>query len=491
MSRLVRAGVAAVLLAVQPAYAGECLEEFSKGTDYFPADVKSSLTPRKDLSSIQAVVQTANLFEIAYGSYFKVILEHMSKEQYVLVQCGAPIPTEAEINAVQGLPNQYTRKSFTIPLGEVATESTVQLSFLENLGLMDRVRFVSKYAVGACWQKAKECNGGYEGAYGQAAGLAAQNEQVNATFTDCSSASCTANKAEAKYIHFSASQDPSPLAGAEHAKFLAMFFNKESEAKAMFDRTLQEYNALVKTPATNAPRVAWIEKSGWGTVAFKISMAGYKTRFVTDIGGANVDAAAISSNLGAKVTTSDIVPGNSLAGKKMELAISGYATEQEASDAFFAALSNVDVVIDETYDSKPKDYTFATFLTKFKLQQTSTLPFIANKKVFRLDGTISSNNDLDWFESRLAHPQWMLQDLDRAIHGTGSTFRFLRNIAVGESPQVISKDDCKTLLPACSETDKPQDIKPLYDTTLVSGTSRGARFAIAAALAAILVTLSA
>jgi len=475
VSSTLLACVVAQLVLLQSVDSSECLETFSDKENYFPSSVQVSVAPRSQLSKISTIVQTAGLFSIDYGSSFKVITEHMAKEQYVLVQCGAPNVTEAEIDAVAPLPSQqHTRKTFRVPLRQIATESTVQLSYLHELGLADRVEFTSKYAVGPCWQKSKACNGGYEGAWGDAVTKATQDASVDAIFVDCSAAPCSSSS-NPKEVHFSASQDPGPLNTAEHIKFMAAFFNKEDQANTIFAKTLRDYNNLIQAPAANAPKVAWIEfaaQSSWSAESFKVSMAGYKTRYITHAGGLNLDVSAMQSSIGSKLVVADVVPGVPLSGQKLTLATSGYSSKSEASTAFFAALADVDVVIDETYAPTPSSYSFSSFLTNFDLTSASALPFIANQKVFRIDGTISSENNLDWFESRLMHPQWVLGDLKDALHGTGGSRKYLRNIAASESPQVITSSSCTTLLPACNDATTSEAIPLLFTPASVSPSMR-------------------
>ncbi|CAE8605194.1 unnamed protein product [Polarella glacialis] len=98
------------------------------------------------LSEAYEGITGADLISISYGQQFKVLTEKMSKEQYVLMQCGMAQPTLEEVDFVAALPPGYQRKHFTIPLHRVATDSTVHLGFLSLLGLQDRVAFMSPYA---------------------------------------------------------------------------------------------------------------------------------------------------------------------------------------------------------------------------------------------------------------------------------------------------------------------------------------------------------
>lgn len=457
-----------LVLAFGPssAVSTSCLETYTDGESLFPSDVQVSMASRGAFSGDPAIVEAASLVSISYGPHFKVLTETLSREQYVLVQCGAPAVTDADVDIVAPLLDGYERKRFTIPLEEVATESTVQLSFLEALGVTDRVRFTSKYAVGACWQKARECNGGYEGEWGNATLRGPQDAAVSAVLSDCTPP-CEGE--DPNVIHVSASQDMGPLHTAEHIKFLAAFFNKEAEANSIFAETAEDYNNLVRESVPSSPKVAWISKVTWPELGFTVSLATYKTMYVSDAGGRNVDEAEATAVAGSNLRVTDAVVGQPAAGRTLEIRVSDFAGgEAAAAAAFTAMLADVDVIIDETYAPVPGDYNMDSFLSEFGIDAQSTLPAIAGQKVFREDGTLSENGDLDWFESRLAHPQWVLQDLTRGLHGDGESFRYLRNMAAGETSHIVEVAHCTTQLPACGEVSTPADIPLLYATTDMS-----------------------
>lgn len=458
-------GVAALLvLAFGPtkASSSSCLETYNDGDSIFPTEVRMSIASRGEFSADPAIVEAASLVSISYGSHFKVLTEALSREQYVLVQCGAPEVSDAEVDAVAPLPEGHERKRFTIPLQEIATESTVQLSFLEALGVADRVRFVSSYAVGACWQKALGCDAGYAGQWGDATLRATQDAAVTAVLSDCTPP-CHEGE-DPNVIHFSASQDVGPLHTAEHIKFLAAFFNKEAEANSIFAGTVEAYNDLMTAPASSSPKVAWVSKDSYGS-RFVLSLATYKTNFVTDAGGRNIGEDEVRSSAGSNLQVTDAVAGSPGSGQTLSLGFSDFADVPAAAAALVAALADVDVIIDETYASVPSDYNMESFLSEFGITSDSTLPAIVGQKVFRLDGTLSESDGMDWFESRLAHPQWVLQDLARAFRGEGETFRYLRNIATGETPHVVEVAHCTTQLPACGDVTSPADIPVLFAIT--------------------------
>jgi len=447
--------VGLVILCLRHAAAGKCLDANQCASlDCFPTSAHARQGQR------YAEVQFAALFSIKYGRYFKVVEDHKSKEQYVLTQCGCGSATTQQIDATAPLPANYKRKFFQIPLDNVATESTVQLEFFKELGLTDRVRFVSSYAVGACWVALNQCNAGFEPSYGNSTLRTMQEAQVSAIFKDCSGNSCAA---EAKTVHFSATQDPSPLNSAEHIKFIATFFNKEREANLIYDRQVTAYQNMRRGHQSPALRLAWIKK-GFSN-DYVISLAKYKMQFVADAGALNVNKIDIQNALNSIAVTTTV------SGDELSLPFAAYGGNQsETATAFMAALSNVDVVIDESWVAVPRDYTFSSFLNTFFLDASSPLPFVANRKVFRTDGAISAANNWDWFESRVAKPEAFLADLIKAVHGESGSLRYLRNVAQNEEPRVLA-GQCNVRLPAC-EGGVASDIPLMHiahDATKTSG----------------------
>mmetsp|Transcript_29201 Transcript_29201/g.53852 ORF Transcript_29201/g.53852 Transcript_29201/m.53852 type:complete len:492 (-) Transcript_29201:76-1551(-) len=439
----------AVRTLVEQQDAGECAKNAQTGDQYFPADYLATYRKLGAVGNLDAPISSAELIQIDYGSNFKVLTEKFAKEQYVLTQCGTLAPTDAEINLVKTLPSGYTRKHFSIPLQEVRAESTVQLSFLDVLGLHDRVSYISKYAVGSCWQKSISCGGVAADSYGNQTLQSEQRTAVDAFFADCpwdyttNAPNCKALNSMAKAVHFSASQDPAPLHSAEHVKFMAAFFNKEEEAEQFFQSKVSAMQALKQESSasdSDKPLVAWIEKSWDGKV--KLSTADYQKLLVEYAGGEMVDAAAVKSALGDKMDASH---------------------QTEDVSAFFDALKDVDAVIDLTYSSDVATYDFEAFLKGYGLDSSSDLPFIKNEKVFRVDMHVSGKSNLDWFESRLAQPDMAVEGLQRVLKPDSSKpKKYFRNIATGEAVEVVKKDACTAKLMTCNPSDYPAEL-PMID----------------------------
>lgn len=405
----------------------------------------------------------ANLIAIEYAATYKVLTEKFSKELYVLTQCGTKPPGEAELADVIGRHTNYTVKHFTIPIQLAASSSTVNLAFFKALGVEDRIKYIDEYASGPCWQKALGCGGKLNATFGSA-----HMVEVDAVFMDCHwSGACDNVNKQAKGVHVSAPQDPSPLHSAEHIKFIAAFFNKEALATQLFASTVAAY-ANAASAASPKPLVAWISftaASEWSPASFDLSQASYKLKMVVDAGGANVDGAVVKDRMGSAMSVTEAASGNTY--KVMLSSFNG--SRAKASAAFFSALGHVDVIIDETYAVAPKSYTIDSFLTQMGLSSDSDAAFLKNNMVLRIDGTISENDGLDWYESRIAHPDWAVQGLARQIFNDESKqHMYFRNIGKGETPRVLLKSMCTSRLPACDAMAYPTPIKMMTGSVSTS-----------------------
>jgi len=390
---------------------------------------------------------------VAYGKNFKILTEKLSKEQYVLTQCGTEQPSDSDMDAVAPLEDGYQRKHFTIPLQSAVADSTVTSGFLTKLDVQDRVAFVDSYSTGPCLQQAMQCDAILESSYGGNSTVRAQQlDSVDVAFMDCSG-SCTDLRARSNAVHFPATKDSGNLHSAEYIKFMAAFFNLEGLANELFESSVAAYKQSRIT--SNSPVIAWISSSDYAT-AFVLSQASYKKELVEAVGGENLDASTLSSDF----ATSDAVYGNPAAGKSYSLEWNG--DKDSAAQKFAQSLVGVDIVIDETYAPDPSSYTLESFLSSFSLNSSSDLKFIKNKMVMRVDGTISEALGLDWFESRVANPEWAAQGLARVVHPDESMLRkYFRNVAKDEQPEILTASMCDRELPRCQQTAAPQALKML------------------------------
>lgn len=426
---------------------GECWgTELSDGQTYFPDNVQA----KSDAS-------LAQLFSILYSDNFKVVTSKMAKEQYVLTQCGQPQPTDAQVTAVAPLESGYMRKYFTVPLQSAVALSTVQLAFLAALDVQDRILHVDQYATGPCWQKAIKCGSVLENADSNSTHHEWQKSSVDAVFMDCGS-DCSKVSAQQNGVHVPTAHDSDLLATAEYVKYMGAFFNKEPLANELFAKAKRSYEQAASGAQGNLV-VAWINFQNWGEPEFIVSQATYKLRLTTAAGGSNLDVASALANVpGLRVT--DAVASNPAAGKTYTVNVSAYADKAAASARFFAALTNVDIVVDEVYAWNPSDYNFDSFLDAYGLDASSSLKFVQNKMVLRFDRTISESKGLDWYESRIAHPDLAVDGLARVLHGdTTKAAKYFRNVAKDETvDQIVSAQDCSKALPVCSADADPETI---------------------------------
>jgi len=480
----VRGGALAAQLEVRIA-AGECSEAVLSGSNtYFPVQAQ-----------VQADSEMAQLFSVSYLSTYKLLTSKLAKEQYVLTQCGQIPPADAAVDEAEPLPAGYVRKHFTVPVQRAAAPSTVLLSFIDALGVQDRVSYVDEWAVAPCWQRALACDAKLESSWGNTTLHGVQLDSVDLVFMDCGTDNdCSNVNQRPNAVHVPATHDAGLVESAEYIKFIAAFFNSEPKAKQLFAATRAAYSQASVGAGPSPLTVAWLNynaQGAWSAESFVVSQATFKTGMVAAVGAVNFDAATQLASV-AGVQVSDAVPGKPAAGKTYTFPTNG--DKANISAAFFEALAGVDVVVDEVYAPVPANYDLEAFLAAYGLAADADLPFLKNRMVLRIDRTLSeSKQGLDWFESRIARPEWALDGLAHVLYGDQSrAARYFRNIAKGETPdQVLGAAACTRAMPACSAEMDPQPILLLGDVSVGVGDANGARAAVASGTALVLLWLAA
>lgn len=403
---------------------GECVDSTAGDVSLYPAKVSSFPDPA--VTAAEADVSAAALISVAYGNHFKVLTEELAKEQYVLTQCGTSQPTDEEVNAIVS-GTGYQRKHFSVPVQDVTAASTTILSFLRRLGVEDRVAYADAYAVHGCWQKAASCGSTLESAWtGNATKLEEQLDSVEVVFMDCNS-DCSNVRARSNAVHVPATKDNGNLHSAEYIKFLAAFFNLEELALRTFQDTVTSYTG--RQASASAPVVAWIQWNSWYS-RYELSQATFKLQLVTAAGGRNVDAAQLSQSV-SSMAVEDAVAGNPGAGKTYYVPAGD--DRAAAANALLAAMQDVDIVVDETYAADP-----------------GTQKFLTAQKVLRVDRSYTSLGSLDWYESRLAYPDWAATGLARyVLDDTTKLPRYFCNVALDEAPELVTAESCQQSLPSC------------------------------------------
>jgi hypothetical protein len=118
-------------------------------------------------------------------------------------------------------------------------------------------------------------------------------------------------------------------------------------------------------------------------------------------------------------------------------------TFSSAAD-LLAAISNVDVLIDETFIGS----NLTAFLQNYQIKEAdqAKYKFLANKKVYREDGILTATGGYDWFEAPVAMADALLQDMINAVNPSapfeGYQRNWLRNIALGEPIKYSTEANC-------------------------------------------------
>jgi hypothetical protein len=380
-----------------------CVTSFNNTNNYFPAPFQIDVYA-VPLGSNPVQAQD---FTVQYNNTFKMVSNSFVNETYVGYQCGTPMPNSVPAGA----------KVFQIPLAALGTDTTVPVAFIELLGLQSALKYMDPtFITSPCLLKLvnESAIASFDTSFPANKTLIAQQEStLSAVFKSSQKPSNNS-----RYISFDATSDPGPLKRAEWIKYLALFFNLEPEAKAIYDQIALSYNCQRAAYAnrTSKPVVAWVN---YYQNVWTVSNATYKLLLTADAGGANLPNAsyrAYNLSKGAAEVT-----------------------------AFQAALQNVTVVIDESYAADPATYTLATFLANARLNGTATPPpFVTNRQVWRQDKLVSpdSTGGLAWFEEAVAEPQVVLQDLISAFWGTNVTHTFFRNVAQNETLIVADPTQC-------------------------------------------------
>lgn len=108
------------------------------------------------------------------------------------------------------------------------------------------------------------------------------------------------------------------------------------------------------------------------------------------------------------------------------------------------AISNVDVLIDETYIGDD----MSDFLKNYEIASgdESKYKFLQNKKVFREDGILTASGGYDWFEAPVAMADALLEDMINVINDQAPSPEYkrhwFRNIALDEPIKFSSVDNC-------------------------------------------------
>ena len=219
-----------------------CVENYDESVDYFPEKTQ---------------VTHADGFTVEYFNNYKVVtvaapwLGAEDSATYLLVQCGTPAP--------EGFEDAVTVE---VPINSFVSMSTTYLPYLDAFGLLDRLVGVDfgAYAYNPTVQEMLAAGELAELGSGSTVNVEAALELDPDGITTSASGSAdfdTHPKLEevgltvvlnADYL------DITPLGRAEWGKFIATFFNEETQADALFNDVVAEYEALTELTTDVAER---------------------------------------------------------------------------------------------------------------------------------------------------------------------------------------------------------------------------------------------
>jgi iron complex transport system substrate-binding protein len=342
--------------------------EYDASIDYFPE---------------KANLQYTEGFTIEYHNHYKVVTVvtpwpgASEALQYVLVQCGAPAP--------EGFRQEQI---IEVPVMSIVSLSTTYLPFLDELGVLDRLvglddaTYVSNPTVLKMAEEGQLAALGYGSGVNveQALDLSPDLIMAYGSGAPDYDAHPVLIDAGLKVVINAEWTDTSPLGRAEWGKFIAAFFNKETQADTLFGEVAQKYNDLVALASSASERPTVFANTDYQGTWY--------------MPGGNSFAAAFLKDAGASYLWADDPSAGSLP-------LAFEAVFEKAQDAqfwvnigFFFTLEDL-LAVDARYAD------FAAFQTG---------------NVWNNDARTSPAGGNDFYESAVAHPEVVLADLIKIFH---------------------------------------------------------------------------
>jgi len=362
-----------------------CIETFSPEVDYFPEKV---------------TIEDATGFTVEYFKHYKVVTvlnPWRGAEQqfkYVVVQCGAPAPTDVGDALVIEAPAQ-----------DVIAMSTTYLPHLEKLDVLDRLLGLDSYTyvnnpkVRTMIEAGALIEIGFGAEVNIEQTIAAQPDLVMTYGSGDPQYDAHPKLLEAKIptVINAEYMEGTPLGRAEWIKFTALFFNKEAKAQEEYAAMKQRYQAVAEKVKAAATKPTVIT-----------SMASKDTWFVP--GGASYAAQLISDAGGAYLFADDTSAGS--------LSLSFEEVYDKAI--------NADVWLLNTFQR----YESVEAILKEEPRYAG-MAALKNGNVWNNDKRVNENGGNDYWETGVGNPDILLADLAKILHPelmTDHEFVFWRKI---------------------------------------------------------------
>jgi iron complex transport system substrate-binding protein len=209
-----------------------CVQTYNQQTDYFPEKVG---------------IKYAKGFEVEYRKNYKIVTVKTPWQnantifQYVLVQCGTPIPKEFKDTQV-----------IQVPVNTIVSLSTTHLPHLDKLGVVDKLIGISNSKQVNTTSVVAKIKAGQLVEVGTDTNI--NVERILELHPDIVTTYGVGNPEIDSYtkllevglkIAMNAEyMESSPLGRAEWLKFTALFFNQETKAEKELEETAQQYQAI-------------------------------------------------------------------------------------------------------------------------------------------------------------------------------------------------------------------------------------------------------
>ena len=351
-----------------------CVTDYAADVDYFPQ---------------KAEIQDAENFSVEYFGHYKVVrvtdaFVGAPTFEYVLVQCGAPMPAAEDFAP--------GTQFIEVPAGDVIALSTTQLPVLAELGLLDNLVgvdsafYINTDEALAMVVAGKVAEVGFGAAINVELVLSLEPQMVLSYGFDPATDAHPILLDAGVFTALDASwRELSPLGRAEWLKFIALFYNAEAKAAALYDDKVSRYEAARQladsVPSTERPAVLLNSFLAYADAWFIPGDDTYVGQLMRDAGGKLLLSQADS-------TASE--------GLSFEVVYEGGLNADVWLVDTFAVASKADLLV--------LDLRFGDFAA------------FQSGDVWNNNRSENVNGGNDYYESGVTNPHQILQDLVAILH---------------------------------------------------------------------------
>ncbi len=347
----------------------ECVKNYSETTDYFPTKVS---------------VDYAKGFGVEYHKNYKIVTVKNPWQnadttfQYVLVQCGTPVPKGFKESQI-----------IQIPINTIVSLSTTHLPHLDKLGVVDKLLGVSDTSTVNTTSVVENIKAnklvklGIDNSLNIEKILELNPDLVTTYGVGNPSIDSYPRLVEAGLrVAINADyMESSPLGRAEWIKFTSLFFNREAKAEEIFEEIAKQYQAIsVKAKAAkNRPTV----------------FVGFNSKGTWYMPGGNSYVAQYFADAGANYLWKD----NKSSG-----------TLPLSLEQVFERATNADYWLNGSLYWKTKKDLLA------EDNRYADFKAVKNGNLYNNNARLNSSGGNDYWESGISNPHLVLSDIIKILH---------------------------------------------------------------------------